>query len=74
MIDNPLNITYGSLVNYVIATGQRTVGVKYWVEPCAGHAPLVFPSNRTNGAPDWETGKGNPNFLRDAVTEQVSSK
>jgi hypothetical protein len=70
-VENPINVTYGSLVNYVVEDDARTVGVKYWLEPCAGHAPFVFPSNRTNGRPDWAAGKGNAQFLRDAVTEQL---
>lgn len=60
-------MTYGSLVNYVLAPeGRNPVGVKYWIKPCD---PLktVESTHRTNGGPST-----NRNFQRDSIAEQLS--
>lgn len=67
-VPNPLNITYGSLVNYVLApsANDRSVGVKYWMAPC-DPSKTVPSSNKTNGDSTI-----NRNFQRDAIAEQLA--
>lgn len=63
---NPLNVTYGSLVNYVLEPkGGSPVGIKYYIEPCDPDK-TVASSAKTNGDPT-----SNRNFQRDAIAEQL---
>eukprot|EP00994_Dinema_validum_P008873 NODE_838_length_1306_cov_62.820207_g615_i0.p1 GENE.NODE_838_length_1306_cov_62.820207_g615_i0~~NODE_838_length_1306_cov_62.820207_g615_i0.p1 ORF type:complete len:371 (+),score=74.37 NODE_838_length_1306_cov_62.820207_g615_i0:54-1166(+) len=64
-IPNPLNVTYGSLVASVLGE-TKPVGIKYYLEPC-DPSSTIPPSAATNG-----DSTVNPNFLRDAVAEQLN--